>query len=133
MQYQVVPIDKHSVLDAYAYLTDPQDLKASPLGWHDMGDGKSKDTSYAISSFEPRNDYSMFLEETMLSLSLKKFQTRPHRMEMVWCSNTPTTPPKSPQLARILTLPGSMHSMLLIKSTISPIDTVSRKRRSTSK
>jgi len=133
MQYQVVPIDKHSVLDDYTYLTNPQDVKASPLGWHDMGDGQSKDTTYAISLSDPRNDCSRLLEETMLSLSLTRSQTPPHNRAMAWRSSTPTTPPRSLKPARTRTPPGSMHSMSSIKSTISPIDTVLRRKLSTSK
>ncbi|KAG2003700.1 extracellular elastinolytic metalloproteinase [Coprinopsis cinerea AmutBmut pab1-1] len=44
--YTVVPITKETILDGLETLTDPQDLEASPLGWHSLGQGlNSQDTS----------------------------------------------------------------------------------------
>jgi len=43
--YRVVPITENSPLDGFETLTDPQDVNASPLGWHNTGTTATIDTS----------------------------------------------------------------------------------------
>ncbi|KAJ7176987.1 Fungalysin metallopeptidase-domain-containing protein [Mycena filopes] len=43
--YRVLPISKQDVTQGIEVLTDPQDLAASPLGWHNDGTTTSNDTS----------------------------------------------------------------------------------------
>lgn len=45
LQYRVLPITKEYVTDGFETLTDPQDLEASPNGWHDDGTTKYTTTS----------------------------------------------------------------------------------------
>ncbi|ESK84530.1 putative extracellular elastinolytic metalloproteinase precursor [Moniliophthora roreri MCA 2997] len=42
--YKVIPVQKPSLLAGYETLVDPQDLSASPLGWHNDGTGLSNTT-----------------------------------------------------------------------------------------
>ncbi|KAI3616646.1 putative extracellular elastinolytic metalloproteinase precursor [Moniliophthora roreri] len=39
--YKVIPVQKPSLFAGYETLIDPQDLSASPLGWHNDGTGQS--------------------------------------------------------------------------------------------
>ncbi|KAK1231074.1 hypothetical protein PQX77_005821 [Marasmius sp. AFHP31] len=43
--YKVIPIEGYSVEDGYEVLVNPEDKSASPLGWHDTGNGATTDTS----------------------------------------------------------------------------------------
>ncbi|KAJ7723080.1 Fungalysin metallopeptidase-domain-containing protein [Mycena metata] len=43
--YLVLPIHKETILDGFETLVDPEDLKASPLGWHSDGTTNTTDTS----------------------------------------------------------------------------------------
>ncbi|ESK83701.1 putative extracellular elastinolytic metalloproteinase precursor [Moniliophthora roreri MCA 2997] len=43
--YRVVPIEKPNLPAGYETLVDPQDLSASPLGWHNDGTGPTNTTS----------------------------------------------------------------------------------------
>ncbi|TFK18964.1 metallo proteinase 10 [Coprinopsis marcescibilis] len=43
--YTVVPIIKASFADGLETLTDPQDIEASPLGWHNIGQGQETTTT----------------------------------------------------------------------------------------
>ncbi|KAF8627971.1 hypothetical protein AX17_006078, partial [Amanita inopinata Kibby_2008] len=43
--YLVLPITEETVPEGFHDLTDPQDLSASPLGWHNTGSGLGTDTS----------------------------------------------------------------------------------------
>ncbi|KAL0061772.1 hypothetical protein AAF712_011375 [Marasmius tenuissimus] len=43
--YNVIPIDGYSVEDGYKVLVNPEDQLASPLGWHNTGNGGTTDTS----------------------------------------------------------------------------------------
>jgi hypothetical protein len=36
-QYLVLPMQKETLVDGFETLTDPADLLASPLGWHNTG------------------------------------------------------------------------------------------------
>ena len=44
-QYNVVPFGKESVLDGLQTVVDPQDLTASPQGWHDDGNKATTNTA----------------------------------------------------------------------------------------
>lgn len=43
--YRVLPITEQNITQGIEVLTDPQDLIASPLGWHNDGTNKTTDTS----------------------------------------------------------------------------------------
>lgn len=45
LQYNVVPFGKESVLDGLQTVVDPQDLTASPQGWHDDGNAATTNTA----------------------------------------------------------------------------------------
>lgn len=45
MQYRVVPITEQYPTQGFQTLTDPQNLAASPFGWHSDGVTNTTDTS----------------------------------------------------------------------------------------
>lgn len=48
MKYRVLPITKEVLTEGFEVLTDPQDLTASPDGWHSDGTTSTTTTAYAI-------------------------------------------------------------------------------------
>ncbi len=48
MQYRVLPITKQNITQGFETLTNPQNMAASPFGWHSDGVNNSTDTSCAL-------------------------------------------------------------------------------------
>ncbi|KAJ3517104.1 hypothetical protein NLJ89_g721 [Agrocybe chaxingu] len=70
--YTVVPIDKASIADGLETVTDPEDTKVSPLGWHNF-DGEITNTTVGnnLIAFSIRNGSIELQESTNLTFTDK--------------------------------------------------------------
>lgn len=50
LQYRVLPISKEILTEGFETLTDPQDLAASPNGWHSDGTTSTTTTAYVLTA-----------------------------------------------------------------------------------